>query len=414
MANRFELLTLNNGVKIWHLQKRPNSLEPFYRIQVGFDFGSRDVPETELGLAHFLEHQIFNVGELDSWQMGELFRNNGGFLNAHTSADRISIEAEISAKKSSLLLPKLVGMIREPVLGRNLEREKGVVRREFEERNRTLEMCRREDEVGAQCFPPFFAKIHSQTTALGTPETMAAYTEERLDYYWRQRFRKCLSHVVIAGEFDLEQVAEQFATLELQAAFKRPLYTGNWPDGAVHSFDFCGEKVIYPRQDNAFATTLFPCTDWQRLHRLIIQLGIRTCHDRNCRQARECEGLAYSANHSWSKSLDHILIGWTIPGDPTRLDRLREILKSNIFSLPSLEDFETKRETRLISLLHEENDTADLCRHAVGDLEVVGHITNPETVSNDIENITYEQFADFWQKRVIEGSWMLAINSAKS
>ncbi|MDN8588609.1 peptidase M16 [Chryseobacterium mucoviscidosis] len=132
--------------KIYH-EKLANGLEVYILPRVGFHktvatfttkYGSVDKEFTPLGkdsstqfpdgLAHFLEHKMF---ECEKWDVFHTFAKQGAFVNAFTSFTRTSYTLSATSNISENLIT-LLDFVQEPYFtDETVEKEKGVIEQEI-------------------------------------------------------------------------------------------------------------------------------------------------------------------------------------------------------------------------------------------------------------------------------------------
>ncbi len=91
--NEFELLQLNNGIRIIYKQVPHTKI-----VHCGFtlDIGSRDEKPDEEGLAHFWEHMAFKgTKKRRAFHIINRLESVGGELNAYTTKEKICFYASV-------------------------------------------------------------------------------------------------------------------------------------------------------------------------------------------------------------------------------------------------------------------------------------------------------------------------------
>src|SRR3989338_11032210 len=103
-------------------------------VEVMFRFGSNFEGKKTLGLAHFLEHMLFEgtKNRKDSREIANEIEKYGGEVNAYTTGDRTAFFIKIISKRFDIALDILSDMIANPVFDEKIiEKEKQVVLKEI-------------------------------------------------------------------------------------------------------------------------------------------------------------------------------------------------------------------------------------------------------------------------------------------
>ena len=190
------------------VEKLPNGLTvllrevrvaPVVEVQIWAGVGSADERDTERGLAHFHEHMLFKgterrgVGEIAGAVEGA-----GGRINAFTSFDVTCYHATLPSDVAALGLDVLSDAVRASVFDpEEVAREVDVV---LEEINRS------EDEPHSVLSDALFATAYRthpyRLPILGTPESVASFTREKVRAFYERWYTPENLVVVIAGDID--------------------------------------------------------------------------------------------------------------------------------------------------------------------------------------------------------------------
>ncbi len=199
--------TLPNGLTVLLREVR---VAPVAEVQIWARVGSADERDAERGLAHFHEHMLFKGTERHG--VGEIagaVEGAGGRINAFTSFDVTCYHATLPSDVASLGLDVLSDAVRcsrfDP---EEVKREVGVV---LEEINRS------EDDPHSVLSDALFAeafKIHPYgRPILGTAESVASFTREKVRAFYERWYRPENLVVVVAGDIDAAAMFDQVGTI---------------------------------------------------------------------------------------------------------------------------------------------------------------------------------------------------------
>ena len=121
---------LKNGITVIFGKNSSKSVT----VEVMFKFGSNFENKKTLGLAHFLEHMLFEGTKKrrDSREIANEIEKYGGEFNAYTTGDRTAFFIKIINKRFDIALDILSDMISNPVFDKNrIEKEKQVILKEI-------------------------------------------------------------------------------------------------------------------------------------------------------------------------------------------------------------------------------------------------------------------------------------------
>ena len=199
---RVQLGALDNGLRwAWARNGEPKS-RCYLRLHV--DVGSLAEEESELGMAHFLEHMAFNgsknfpAGTLIEWfqKHGMAF---GADTNAHTSFSETVYKLDLPNSDEATLREGL-SVLRDFADGLllaqdEIDREKGVI--DGEERER--------DSAGWRVFVRQLEELFAGTRIatrlpIGKPEVRARFTSESIARFYRSWYRPDAMTLVAVGD----------------------------------------------------------------------------------------------------------------------------------------------------------------------------------------------------------------------
>lgn len=168
--------TLPNGIRLVSQRRWEDNK---IRFDVRIDAGSREEPVEKRGMAHFLEHTLFDDG------IRQQFHVRKGFLNAFTNNDVISIHGQLENTTENLdfLLATLAKMLGHDVDPDLCEKER---RRVLNEIGSSM------DDAGfvhANLFEKAFDQNRGYYGVLGTVDSVKSISVGDLDEYKKRWFR---------------------------------------------------------------------------------------------------------------------------------------------------------------------------------------------------------------------------------
>ncbi len=296
---------------------REEHTAPVAEVQIWAGVGSADERPDEAGLAHFHEHMLFKgterrgVGEV----AGEI-EGAGGRINAYTSFDVTVYHATVPAAAWPTALDVLADSVQHSVF------DPEEVRREIEV---VIEEIRRsEDSPGSVLGNALFRTAYREhpygAPILGSRESVASFTPERVRSFFRRWYRADNLTLVAVGAFDADEVLAAaraaFAGARPGApARSRPEEPArSEPEAVVLRRDFERTSV-----ELAWPGLPLAHEDAPRLDLLAFILG-EGDSSRLVRRVKEREGLCDRID-AWSYTpLDPGLFGVSLETDPERLE----------------------------------------------------------------------------------------------
>ncbi|MGB3464592.1 MAG: pitrilysin family protein [Cyclobacteriaceae bacterium] len=202
MEAEYQLVTLNNGIRIVHKQIDHTRIA---HVGLMLDIGSRDETEDEQGLAHFWEHMAFKgTTKRKAYHILNRLESLGGELNAYTTKEKICFYASVLNQH----LNKAVELISDITFHstfpeKQIEREKGVILEEM-----ALYRDMPEDSLQDDFDEILFKDHPLGKNILGTEETVSSFKQS----HFRDFIAKHLdTHKVIlssVGSFSINKIVK--------------------------------------------------------------------------------------------------------------------------------------------------------------------------------------------------------------
>ena len=203
LAQELYIRDLPNGAK---LIVKPREDTSAVALHVWFRVGSVYEKYDEKGMAHFLEHMLFNGSE--KYPYGEIDRiveSLGGNINAGTSKDFTYYHIEIAAPYWRQALEVLYQLTLKAVLDEDMiEKEKPIV----------IEELRRGKDNPSTVLWETFEKTAYKVSpyrfpVIGFEETIRRFTREQLLNFYRSFYQPRNMAVVVVGNVDPKEVEEE-------------------------------------------------------------------------------------------------------------------------------------------------------------------------------------------------------------
>ncbi|BAI70066.1 M16 family metallopeptidase [Hydrogenobacter thermophilus] len=175
-------------------------------LQVWFKVGSIYENYQEKGMAHFLEHMLFNGSE--KYPYGEIDKrveSMGGNINAGTSKDYTFYHIEIAKPYWKEALELLYELTQKPLLLESMvEKEKPIVIEELKrgKDNPTTLLWEEFEKLSYKVSPYRFPII-------GYEETIKSFTRESLLKFYRNFYQPKNMYIVIVGDVNPQDVKEE-------------------------------------------------------------------------------------------------------------------------------------------------------------------------------------------------------------
>ncbi len=209
---KVEQTTLKNGLKTLFVDLKGSGAAS---AQMWFRAGSALEKDSDLGIAHFLEHMFFKgTTDRPGAQMAFEVESYGGEINAFTSFDYTCYYINTPNKELSKTVDILMDMVSNPLFSEDeLAMEREVV---FEEYKRSIDNPNNYNFLKLQktCF-----KGGYKTPILGTEETIKNFSREQVVNFREKFYNRENSILVIAGDLkdnrdEIVKLIENYSLVE--------------------------------------------------------------------------------------------------------------------------------------------------------------------------------------------------------
>lgn len=208
---------LKNGIVLIFEKNSSKSVA----VEVMFKFGSNFENKKTLGLAHFLEHMLFEGTKKrkDSREIANEIEKYGGEFNAYTTGDRTAFFIKIINKRFDIALDILADMVANPVFDNKIiEKEKQVILKEI---NMVTDDSRLHQWILFHKI--LFDKHPVKNPTYGTVKTVKSFDRKHVaDYYYSHYIPNNMVISVVGNVKNIkEKVEKYFGKLKSKKQIKR-------------------------------------------------------------------------------------------------------------------------------------------------------------------------------------------------
>ena len=196
-----ESFVLANGMRVVAVpMERPGVVHH----AVYYAFGAADDPPGQSGMAHFIEHLMFNgTASTEEGEYKQIIGRNGGSTNAYTAADVTAYYATIARDRLETVMrleaDRMTGVVFET---ENFEAERQVILEERLQRteNSPSGLFREQLRAASWQAHPYGRPL------IGWRHEIEALTQEQVEAYYRRHYGPANALLVVAGDIDAESL----------------------------------------------------------------------------------------------------------------------------------------------------------------------------------------------------------------
>jgi predicted Zn-dependent peptidase len=320
--------TLPNGLVVL-----TEPMEHVHSVSVGvwLRTGSRREPAELNGISHFIEHMLFKgTTRRTAEDIAREVDRVGGMLDAFTSKEMVCFNTRVLDEHLPKAFDVVADMVLEPKFAEDeIEREKSVV---IEEIGMTLD---NPEDLVHELFTQNFWNGHALgKPILGTPETVSAFTREKLQKWFRQCYAPNNMVITAAGHLEHVQlmglVAERFAKLAPS--------TNGTADGKPQHAPHVTLRTKHELEQVhiCIGAQALPMTDSRRFAVAVLNICLGGgMSSRLFQNIRERQGLAYSI---FSELISYRDTGLLSVYAGTSLDTAEKLVRSVLEELRRMKD----------------------------------------------------------------------------
>lgn len=199
---KHSLIILNNGLTV--VMQQISGVRSV-SISIGVKAGSRYETKETAGLAHFLEHMLFEGTKLypTAKKLAEQIEKVGGYSGAYTNREHVIYSAKVFEKYIELVFKYLSQIIFNSILDpKTVEKEKGIV---VEEIKRTMDYSER--AIWEEWMEWIWGNDHSLgRSILGDKKTIKKITKSKLQTYLKDLYVPQNMILTVVGNFSQLEV----------------------------------------------------------------------------------------------------------------------------------------------------------------------------------------------------------------
>jgi predicted Zn-dependent peptidase len=320
--------TLPNGLVVL-----TEPMEHVHSVSVGvwLRTGSRREPAELNGISHFIEHMLFKgTTRRTAEDIAREVDRVGGMLDAFTSKEMVCFNTRVLDEHLPKAFDVVADMVLEPKFAEDeIEREKSVI---IEEIGMTLD---NPEDLVHELFTQNFWNGHALgKPILGTPETVSAFTREKLQKWFRQCYVPNNMVITAAGHLEHVQlmglVAERFAKLAPS--------TNGTADGKPQHAPHVTLRTKHELEQVhiCIGAQALPMTDSRRFAVAVLNICLGGgMSSRLFQNIRERQGLAYSI---FSELISYRDTGLLSVYAGTSLDTAEKLVRSVLEELRRMKD----------------------------------------------------------------------------
>lgn len=384
----------------------PNGLEihsaswdrPWIKMEVVVHSGAREDPVALPGLAHFVEHTVsHNIPEREFEPVKKFFETCGGwadFGNTYYLCTRYRFDVPIDRFSEALAI--FGSMLLEARIEREVERERKVIFREFNEAYPFLEML--EWSMGFRRALFKGHRLETWNRPLGRPEGFLSITEVELQDFYDKHYVPSNMSLVIVGGLSAEQMI-----LELEASsfgmekggvrnlIPQPFARLVLPSVRSETVRFSDYVSMKIDQAEYKATWAFPADFPHQARRVFSHVLSEILFD----EIREKRGLAYSVNVHYTNFQDVYEYQIDARISPGAIPYINELVRYCIEMASSRRDvFDQKLTSLKQGCLMIDLSGGALAESSGAELASDHRIIPMQEVWDELHKVTFEQMAE--------------------
>jgi predicted Zn-dependent peptidase len=199
----YTLRTLPNGLRLFHI---PAEESPFTAVVLAYGVGAAHERPEEAGLAHLLEHLLFEDEQI---AYDQRLQAVGGTTNAYTGQDYTVYYARVPQEAANLALElEAERLYRLTLSPDKIETQRRVVAEEFRQRYLNPPYADRFFHIQRMLFPghPYAIPVIGHT-----PEEILQLPDEALKSFYERYYTPDKAVLVVAGDADMNRAVELFS-----------------------------------------------------------------------------------------------------------------------------------------------------------------------------------------------------------
>jgi len=373
---------------------------PWIRMEIVVHSGAREDQVKMPGVAHFVEHCVSqNIPNRTHDSVKQFIESVGGRAeygrtNYLSTRYKFAVPADLSTFREVISI--FGSMLLEARLEKDIERERKVIYREFNQRYPFLEKLEWDMTIRRSLFKGH--RLETYNRPLGRPEGFLSATEADLQGFYDQHYTPANMSLVILGGLTTEEVIAELerSPFGKQKEGRRNPIPSMFNQFAIpmeqsHTVKMSDHVNFKVDQTGYKATWAFPLDFPRQARRVFNNVLGKILFD----EVREKRGLAYSIGIDFEDLQD--VCEYRIEGQisPEATPYINELVRKCISMVPSRRDlFDRKLESCIKQCLMIDHSGAGLCGECAGELVNHHRIIPMQEVWDNLQKVTFEQMEE--------------------
>lgn len=389
--------TLENGLQVFMVPKKGvNTTFVSFNVKYGaihnefIPFGENEIRTVPNGIAHFLEHKMFEQENGIDPMM--FYAENGADVNAYTSLYNTSYHFSCSSHLKENI-EYLLNFVQEPYFtDENVNKEKGIIEEEINMYNDDpYSFLDEEIRLNA------FKKHPIKYSIAGTVDDINSITKEDLYTCYNTFYQPANMFLVISGNFDAENLIDIIKDNQSSKEFKKIdkviLKNITEPDYVANPYEEKQMNVEVPKISFGIKIPLAGLKINSKRRDLYLAILFDSLFGATSTFNEEMKDKGFLLSYAMLETLytdSHLFI--TISADTEHVTELIAAIKERLLDATvSDEDFENKVKMFISNDIYIYEDVDAINRNIVNDLILYGDYTaNISTILNDLNKNEFD------------------------
>ncbi len=392
--------TLSNGLKVYIIPKKEvNNIYVTFTTKYGSNIvefvpnGEKDYIKVPLGIAHFLEHKMFE--QEDDIDVFNFFSERGSDANANTNNKKTTyLFSGPNFFKENLEF--LLDYVQKPYFtDENVEKEKGII---------IQEMKMYQDDPYSKLYEAIldvsFINNNTKYPIIGTEDSVNSITKEDLYACYKTFYHPSNMVLVVTGNVDPEETIEIIESNQSKKEFKKPekikIKEYNEPDNVDAKKKIITANVTLPKVSINYKININNIKNIP-LRKKLLYLSI--LFDSKFggtslinEKLRESKIISDSIDVSSVDADSHIL--FIIMGETNKEKDFLDAIKKEMLDLTiSEQELERKKKTIISSMIYASDSIMRINHKIMNDYLKYGEIIDNNY--DEVKSLNYEEFNKF-------------------
>ncbi len=355
--------------------------------------GSRSDPDSNSGMAHFLEHMMFKgTKSMSALELAQAFDDIGGCFNASTGRETTSYYATVLKKDTIRLIELIADMLTNSTFDPNeIESEKKVVLQEIAKyKDEPFDLlC---DNHFASAYPGQFG-----SPILGSNDSVSAFSQQDVLSFFNSNYYSGNTYVVVCGDVVHQEIVDSIKNLFLN--YNKKKYVSDFVQPIYHSNVLLDPKELDQlHMIFGFEGVHYTHSDYfvSRVASNILGGGMSS---RLFQEVREKRGLAYSVFSYASSYSDTGVFDIYLGIDPKKAKEAIDVVSNELYALANgrcTDDQLSRAKSQIqANILMSQDILSSRCSSEAHYFVCYGkHVTYDELIE-ELNNVTKKSVSNF-------------------